>query len=127
MPAFTLRHRTLMASLSRALRLMAAIGADEAQSTLEGAVAELKKGLAVSADLIERLRSIPVPTERTRQVERVNDRLDRAAQGVAGERRDLDAGDYDAAGSYMGVLTNYADTDDLYLSLDVSECAPNAK
>jgi hypothetical protein len=104
-------------------QLRAAIAAIESEATVEGVAAEFLKAQTLALEHVERLRSIPVPTERTREVEEVNDRLDRGRQGMESQRREITAGDYAGMNAYLGVLTNYADTDDLYLALDVPECA----
>ena len=103
-------------------RIAAAVASIQAQTTDQGVIDEVRKGLVLTLEYLDRLRTLPVPTERSRQVERLNDRLDRAQQAVAGQRRDLEAGDYAGVTGYLGVLTNYTDTDELYESLDVQEC-----
>ena len=108
-------------------RIDASLAELEAKTTIEGQAAALERGLVLSLEYVERLRAIPVPAERTRPVEQVNDRLDRGLTVISSQLEDLRAGNYRGLISQLGVFHNYLDTDDLYLSLDVPECAPNAE
>jgi hypothetical protein len=81
-------------------------------------------GRLIDLDLrfLDRLLAIPVPTERTRSVEQVNDRLRRARQQTEALVSSIARNDYGGVLSARGVLINYTDTNDLYESLDVPEC-----
>jgi hypothetical protein len=93
----------------------------------EAALTEFTQLVQLVLEYTNRLRSLPVPTERTRQVEAINDRLDRGAKAISALRRNVESGNYGGFVSQHGILTNYANTDDLYISLDVPECAPAAE
>jgi hypothetical protein len=93
------------------------------ETDVEAAFAEYSRLIELILEYVDELRSIPVPTERKRPVEAINDMLDRGAKSVAAVHRNVEMGDFSGFISQRGILLNYADTDPLYRDLDVPECA----
>jgi hypothetical protein len=104
-------------------RVQAALAELDPSMTEEELIATFVAAVDLTLEYVDALRAIPVPTERTRAVERVNDRLDRGRHSLSVLRDSALSDDYGGFRAARGILINYADTDDLYRSLDVPECA----
>ena len=86
----------------------------------------LDEALPIMGDYLDDLRSVPVPTERTREVNEIIDKLDRGETSLEVVRDGALSGSASKVFSSVALIQNYADTDELYRSLGVPECAADA-
>lgn len=79
--------------------------------------------LPLNDEYLAALRSVPLPTERSRAVEQLHDRLDRVEQEAMGIRAAVERLDHTAAVASSGRMVTWGqEADQLLVDLDLPEC-----